>query len=104
ETTARTRFGSVMKIDTRDAIQRFVYFFGVFEPTITKYLMESLRRSDIYIDIGANVGYHSLLASKLVGPTGKVFAFEASPSIFQILTENLQANHATNVVAFNLAV
>ena len=56
------------------------------------------------IDIGANVGYYSLLASRQVGASGRVYAFEASPSIFTELARNLAINNATNVVARNVAV
>lgn len=104
KTTTRTAFGSLMEVDLRDSIQRFVYFFGVFEPEITRYVSERLRPGDIFIDIGANVGYYALLAAKLVGSTGKVFAIEASPSIFLTLEQNLRLNAATNVSAINVAI
>lgn len=104
KTKARTRFGSLMDVDIQDSIQRFIFFFGVFEPAITEYVAKTLQPGDIFIDIGANVGYYSLLASKLVGPRGSVFAFEASPSIFEMLQNNLRANRATNVKSFNVAI
>ena len=59
---------------------------------------------DTFVDIGANIGYHSLLASHRVGPNGKVFAFEASPSIFALLQENIASNSAHNIIPRNVAV
>jgi precorrin-6B methylase 2 len=44
-----------------------------------------LRPGDIFVDVGARIGYFSLLAGCLVGPTGKVFAFEADSEVFQRL-------------------
>jgi FkbM family methyltransferase len=56
------------------------------------------------IDIGANVGAHALLAAHLVGPNGRVHAVEASPTIFRRLKRNVEANRATNIRIYNLAV
>jgi len=58
----------------------------------------------LMIDIGANVGYDTLLASHLVGPTGHVHAIEASPHVFHLLTENLALNQTANVTAHHAAV
>jgi FkbM family methyltransferase len=55
-------------------------------------------------DIGANVGFYSLLASVLVGPSGKVHAFEPVPRNFDILRQHLRINGAQNVVANRLAI
>ncbi len=101
---ARTTFGAVIDIDCRDAIQRWVYFFGIFEPCITAYMRRILRPGDVFIDIGANVGYYALLGAKLVGRFGKVIAIEPSPSIFAVLESNLRRNDARNVAAMNLAI
>jgi FkbM family methyltransferase len=101
---ARTRFGARMNIRFPDTIQSFVYFFGVWEPSITAYLTQTLAPGDIVIDIGANVGYDTLLASHLVGPTGAVHAIEASPQIYHLLTENLALNQTANVTPHHAAV
>lgn len=92
-----TRFGARMNVRFPDTIQTYVYFFGVWEPAITAYLTQTLAPGDQVIDIGANVGYDTLLAAHLVGPTGHVHAIEASPHVYRLLTENLALNHAANV-------
>lgn len=97
-------FGAKFNINISDIIQSYIYFFGTWEPTISSYLMSNLRPGDIFVDVGANIGYYSLLASHCVGPRGRVFAFEASPSIYSLLQKNLEANSATNVTAQNVAV
>jgi len=56
-----------------------------------------LAPGDTFVDVGANIGYYSLLASRLVGQTGRVYAIEASPTILTLLRENIVLNHADNV-------
>src|SRR2546430_7962129 len=48
----------------------------IYEPEVTKAVESTLHRGMTFVDIGANVGYYTLLASRRVGPTGKVFGFE----------------------------
>jgi FkbM family methyltransferase len=103
ELRATTRFGAQMLVRFPDTIQSYIYFFGVWEPAITAYLTHTLAPGDIMIDVGANVGYDSLLASHLVGPEGEVHAIEASPHVFQILTGNLALNQASNVIPHHAA-
>nr|WP_246602347.1 FkbM family methyltransferase [Falsiroseomonas tokyonensis] len=80
-----------------------MYFFGVWEPTITALYRAALRPGDVVVDIGANVGTHALLAAHLVGPRGRVHAIEASPWIHARLRQNLATNGVTNVQTYNLA-
>ncbi len=101
---ASTRFGARMNVRFPDTIQSYVYFFGVWEPAITAYVTQALAPGDTVIDIGANVGYDTLLASHLVGPGGHVHAIEASPHVFRLLAENLALNDAGNVTAHHVAV
>jgi FkbM family methyltransferase len=100
----KTTFGSHIKVQMADPTQSLLYFFGVWEPTITKYIQRSLQTGDIFIDIGANIGYDTLLAAKCVGPTGHVYAFEASPRIYSELTDNIERNKHDNITSFNVAV
>ena len=100
---ARTRFGARFEGGFPDAVHSAVYFFGVWEPAVTRLYHDALRPGDIVIDVGANVGLHTLLAARLVGATGRVHAIEASPWIFARLLRNLAANRAANVRAYNMA-
>jgi len=100
---ARTRFGRRLAGNTKDMIQQYIYFFGVWEPQLTDWISKRLRPGDTFIDVGANIGYYSLLGSKLVGETGSVVAIEASPRIFRELEANLVRNHALNVRSVNIA-
>lgn len=100
---ATTRFGARMGVRFPDTIQSYVYFFGVWEPAITAYVTHALAPGDGVIDVGANVGYDTLLASTLVGPSGHVHAIEASPHVHRLLTANLARNGAANVTAHHAA-
>jgi FkbM family methyltransferase len=101
---AVTRFGAVVEGAFPDVIHSYLYFFGVWEPGITRLCQRHLRKGDVCIDIGANVGAHTLLAAHAVGPTGRVHAIEASPTIYRRLLRNLEINHFNQVRPYNVAV
>lgn len=100
----RTRFGARFNVDTQDLIQRYIYMFGVWEPNLTGWLSSRLKPGDVFVDVGANVGYYSVLGARLVGPSGGVVAVEASPPFAELLRENLRLNGAGNVRVVNQAV
>lgn len=102
--TARTVFGSKVSGNTRDIIGRYIFYFGIWEPNLTHWIRSRLRPGDTFIDVGANVGYYSLLASQLVGDSGRVVAIEALPAIFATLRRNLAENNLSNIRAVNRAV
>jgi FkbM family methyltransferase len=104
EIEARTKFGARFRGHFPDLVHSFAYFFGVWEPAVSAVYQDTLKPGDVVVDIGANVGMHTLLAASLVGPTGRVHAIEASPAIFRRLEANLHHNGTTNVIAYNLAV
>ncbi|WP_107470723.1 FkbM family methyltransferase [Streptomyces sp. ERV7] len=99
-----TGFGARFAVDTRDLIQRYLYLFGVWEPHMTGWLRRRLRPGDGFVDVGANIGYFSVLASRLVGETGRVVAVEASPLFHQRLLRQAELNRCTNIRAANAAV
>jgi FkbM family methyltransferase len=91
--------------DIADYVPQRVCFFGVWEPVLTSFVQETVVRGQYAVDVGANVGYYTLLMSKLVGEEGRVFSYEANPRAFAILRENLALNScAANVRARNIAV
>jgi FkbM family methyltransferase len=62
------------------------------------------KQGDIVVDIGANIGRYTLIASKRVGTNGKVVAIEAHPGNFEMLNRNIKLNRLTNVISLNHAV
>ena len=68
--------------------------------TVKKYV----KKGDMAIDIGANIGYYTLLFAQLVGPNGKVYAYEPDPINFVILKKNIEINNYKNVVLIQKAV
>jgi FkbM family methyltransferase len=80
-----------------DIIQMYIYVFGTWEPDLAAYMSRRLRPGDTFLDIGANIGYQSAVASKLVGPSGTVIAFEPAPSTIAALEKTIATNELTNV-------
>lgn len=101
---ATTRFGAVIDCDLVDRIPKFVFHFGHWEPDISYRISRRLRSGGVFVDVGSNLGYYALLASRIVGPAGAVVAIEASPRIFKQLTATIGENRCTNVRAVNIAV
>jgi FkbM family methyltransferase len=104
EYIGETYFGALMYSNLSDLIQSYVFHFGVWEPEISHLVGRILKPGDVFVDIGANVGYDSLLGSSLVGPQGRVIAIEASPITFAKLKGNITLNKLTNIRAVNVAV
>src|SRR5436309_218434 len=84
---APTVFGSKLAGCTNEILQQYLYYFGVWEPHVTSWICGRLRPGDGFIDVGANIGYYTLLASHLVGAAGTVVAVEASPKTFARLRD-----------------
>ncbi|MFJ3249091.1 FkbM family methyltransferase [Streptomyces sp. NPDC086782] len=101
---ARTRDGAVFPVKTSDVIQRYLYLFGVWEPHLTAFITSRLQPGDTFIDVGANIGYYSVLASRLVGPAGHVVAIEPCPAFHRALTDNASLNGCRNVRTVQAAV
>jgi FkbM family methyltransferase len=80
------------------------YVFGTHEPEVTETIRRMAQPGQVALDLGANVGYHTLLLAQRVGPLGKVIAFEPLPGVFKILQENVALNNYRNVVLENKAV
>ncbi len=77
---------------------------GQYEPEVTRTVRSVIHQGMTFVDVGANIGYYSLVALALVGPAGRVFAFEPAPDAFRYLALNIQHSGAKNAVAINKAV
>jgi FkbM family methyltransferase len=72
---------------------------GMYEAEVTAVLRSLLGTGMTMVDLGANVGYYTLIASTLVGATGHVYSFEPDPRVFPFLRRNIGANDAKNTTA-----
>src|SRR5688572_13621160 len=70
----------------------------------TRLFRELIRPGMVVVDVGANIGYFSLLASTLVGPTGRVYAFEPDPVNCALLRKNVRLNRVTNIEVIESAL
>ena len=82
----------------------FLLFRGRWEETETRLFTSLVKDGMTVVDIGANIGYYTLLAARLVGPRGKVYAFEPNPENFALLSQNVETNGYRNVVLAAKAV
>ena len=93
----RSGFGLFEIEDCREFIQRNIYFLGYYEFRETGLIRQYLRAGDTFIDVGANIGWFTILAAHIVGQNGQVIAFEPSKKIYTHLQRNVQINSLNNV-------
>lgn len=98
---APTKYGPVVRVRRRDWTNRAA-IFGVYGVEISDQI-RTLSPGDTFLDIGANTGIFSLIASAVV-TDGLVFAFEPNPKVYVDLCENIRVNGASNVISQNLAL
>jgi FkbM family methyltransferase len=79
-------------------------WLGFYEPETTDLLLRLIKPGSVVYDIGANVGVHTLLASRLAGNTGRVVAFEPLPRNLVFLREHARLNRLANVEIVGAAV
>ena len=91
-------------LEKDSAISNALPLLGIVEPTTTEFFKKNIKEGDVVVDIGANIGYYTLLFSKKVGKTGKVFAFEPDPRNIPVLKKNVEANGCSNVTIVEKAV
>ncbi|MEM9554805.1 MAG: FkbM family methyltransferase [Acidobacteriota bacterium] len=98
ETTAAVEIATIdgaterlhLLVDASQTLGRDLLVHGVFEPEETRLVLELLRPGDVFVDVGANIGYFSVLAARRVGTTGAVLAIEPEPRNLALLRRNLE--------------
>ncbi|MCX4246891.1 FkbM family methyltransferase [Paraliomyxa miuraensis] len=97
--------GSKMVLNPNDTIvSRVIRRDGIWEPLETRLFTQTVRPGDVVVDVGANIGYYTLLAARLVGETGHVYAFEPEPEAFALLERNVALNGYDNVTLVDKAL
>jgi FkbM family methyltransferase len=88
----------------RDGLHLALYLYGVFEISESSLLLGLLEPGMTFVDVGANIGYYSLIAARAVGPTGAVHCFEPNDPIRERALKNVAMNGLSNVFVHGEAV
>lgn len=85
-------------------IDYFIYLNGVWEPNISKQIKQFLPKDGVFLDIGANIGYHSIFAACYLNSFGQVIAFEPIPYLAEQIKNSITLNHLKNIKVENFAL
>jgi len=97
--------GSKMLLDLSDkGICKDLFLYGIRERECTKIFKKELTERTKLMDIGANIGYYTLITASIIGYLGKVYAIEPEKRNFEILKKNVKLNFYRNVELYNLAI
>jgi FkbM family methyltransferase len=101
---ARLPSGRRMYVDLRSGIGRGIFATGQFDPAVFEPIRAALRPGGTFLDVGANVGFYSMLALDVVGRTGDVHAFEIDERPLRCLRKTIAREALTNLVLHEVAV
>ncbi len=96
-------FGYHFDCDLSDHIQRTIFLFG-YDEDAEQFIRTHLKPGDTFVDVGANVGFYSLLAASIVGNAGRVVAVEPNPRALRKLRQTIARNGLTNVRVEDVAL
>jgi len=91
--TAALPNGLRLFVDVRDWCGLLFIEPRAVEPVTTEFLLKNLRKGDTFLDIGANVGYLTMIAADAVGESGTVWCFEPNPKLVSLIAESIRRNH-----------
>jgi len=94
--------GHKLFLDKLDSLGLFLH--RSYEEYETEIVKKIIKKGETVVDVGANIGYFTLIFAKLVGKNGKVFAFEPDPSNLDLLKKNIETNGYKNVILVNKAL
>lgn len=87
-----TYFGRRIIIDTRNIQNYSIITHGIYEKGVAWAIETHLKQGGTMIDVGANIGFFTLLGNHLVGPKGKVYSIEPNPDIFILMESSIHIN------------
>ena len=97
--------GMNMDLNPSETVDSALLFFPqLYDPKEIGFIAQHLIAGDCFLDLGANIGFYSLMASRVVGPAGRVLAIEADPVNFEMLERNLELNGVDNVDAVRVGL
>lgn len=94
---AKLRNGLRIRVRTDDHVGRVLYAMGDFQPRVSWAVRQLLDRGDTVIDVGANIGWFVCTAAPIIGPEGRLEAFEPQAEIAQALRESVALNALSQV-------
>jgi FkbM family methyltransferase len=100
----RLRTGESIVVDVSDYCGRAIYFWGDYDPRITRLVVDAVKPGEVMLDIGANYGEVAIAAAGKVGPRGAVHAFEPNAKIAAYLRRSAELNHFTHLVVHEVAL
>jgi len=92
-----------MLLNPTEHIQQQLFWYGYYEKELGDLLKKFVRPGDVFLDLGANIGYFSLLIANNF-PSVKVISFEPAAGLFQNLDDNISLNNIKNISTVNVAV
>lgn len=98
-----TIYGIKFRLDFNKAVDKRLFLNG-FEKDIIEYYNKALKKDDVVLDVGANIGIYSLIAGKKVGTKGKVYGFEPADIAFERLQYHIDLNGLNNIVPIKSGV
>ncbi len=99
----RLALGGAVWVLPNDLIGRCLFLNGVWEGSVAAHFHGLVRPGDRVLDVGANVGQYTVLASRRVGPGGKVYAVEPNPRMLELLRATVRDNGTDNVQVLECA-
>jgi FkbM family methyltransferase len=105
ETVIEVNNSKMIVFPTKGSIHKDLFLHKKREPLCTDYLLRAnvIKKGDVVLDIGANIGYYALAEARLVGEKGQVYAVEPVASNLELLNKNIQLNKLKNVPTFKYA-
>ena len=100
----KTIYGDYFLLNDIGCIDKDIKNFSVWEPESTSVIKNLVKPDDVVLDIGANIGYYTVIMSKIVGKTGKVLAFEPTKHFFDVLRNTVEVNNLTNVQLYDFGL
>lgn len=88
---AKTFWGGMMEVDIREAVGSSIFIHGAYEPELSSFFYRFLQPGQTFVDVGAHVGYFSLLAADRIGEQGRAISLEPCERTFWRLTKNTQS-------------
>lgn len=96
--------GIRLYVDFRSSTSREIYIKGTYDPAVAKEICEGLSADSTFIDVGANVGFYSILAWDSMGRSGEVYAFEIDRRAIRSFQKTLRVNNINNIYLYPIAV